>query len=664
MPTFLAEPARQNGLAFHPDEAREFVKVLAKRKERNRDCCRELFFGMFFDGTNNNAKRDRPLFAHSNVARLHDTFPQHMESDGFFPIYAPGVGTKFDDIGDSGEGDDLVWGETDRRRGLAFAEKGEARIVWALLQVLNRLNRYFAKADLLDFNQIKKLSNDLTEANTPLWAKVVSPAASAVAQWTMKRKLIDARRNEVLGELCRQLEQKIAAARKARPNPKVLGIRLSVFGFSRGATKARVFSNWFLDMCEAASGSHTLGGLPVDFDFVGIFDTVASVGLANSSLVADGHMEWADAERNLRIPSAVKRCLHLVSAHEVRRSFPLDSISVGQSLSAHFKEVVYPGVHSDVGGGYAPTEQGRGTDKNGHDMLSRVALAQMYREARLANVPLDVSGSGISSVAKEALTVAPATIEAFNGYVAACKVKSGRLSQIMDEQTRLYVRWRRLRLGNMASLPSVQRSKPQDRTDILEANKELAEEARLLGAPVIAANLSVFDTPVVTLIKLGRRAKDSYDKRGIDGAHHEEFKRLKPDWDAPGHLPDPVARLFDDWVHDSRAWFKPFGDDDHIWERKQLQRMERLERQKKMREKLEQANKATPGIQNTVFVPPLTDSEKRELETWQKTGQVPSQTSGREPFTMGAGYLRYRRIYYGSDANIVAMSTPNKQAVA
>lgn len=664
MPTLLADAARPNPLAFSQEEAREFVRVLANRKERNRDCCRELFLGVFFDGTNNNAKEDRPLFAHSNVARLHDIFPQNMEGDGFFPIYAPGVGTKFDDIGDSGEGDDLVWGETDRRRGLAFAEKGEARIVWALLQVLNRLHRYFAKTDLLDFNQIKKLSNDLTEANAPLWAKVISPAASAVAQWTMKRKLIDARRNEVLGDLCRQLGQKIAAARKARPNPKVLGIRLSVFGFSRGAAKARVFSNRFLDMCEAASGSHALGGLPVDFDFVGIFDTVASVGLANSSLVADGHMEWADAERNLRIPSAVKRCLHLVSAHEVRRSFPLDSISVGQSLSSHFKEIVYPGVHSDVGGGYEPTEQGRGTDKSGHDMLSRVALAQMYRDSRLANVPLDVNGSGVASAAKEALTVAPATIEVFNGYVAACKVKNGRLSQIMDEQTRLYIRWRRLRLNNMASLPSVQRCKPQDRTDILEANKEFAEEAKLLGAPVASAELSLFDPPVVTLIKLGRRAKDSYDKRGIDSAHYEEFKRLKPDWDAPGHLPDPVARLFDDWVHDSRAWFKPFGDDDHIWERQQRQRMTRLERQQKLREKLEQANKVTPGIRNTTFVPPLTDSEKQELEAWKKTGQLPTQPSGREPFTMGGGYLRYRRIYFGSDANIVAMSEPSKQAVA
>ncbi len=42
MPILLTEPARSAPLAFNQDEAREFVKVLANRKERNRDCCREL----------------------------------------------------------------------------------------------------------------------------------------------------------------------------------------------------------------------------------------------------------------------------------------------------------------------------------------------------------------------------------------------------------------------------------------------------------------------------------------------------------------------------------------------------------------------------------------------------------------------------------------------
>lgn len=664
MPAIIAAPARISPLSFDKEETREFIRVLALRQERNRDCCNEVFMSVYFDGTNNNRDRDRPKHAHSNVARLFDLFPQRKQTSGFFPIYAPGVGTRFDDIGDTGEGDDLVWGETDRRRGLAFAEKGEARIVWALLTVLNDLSLYLAKSELLDFEQIKKLANELTEANAPLWAQAISPAGGLAAQWLLKRRLIDGHRTKVLVDLCHQLEKKVAAVRKIRPKPKILGIRLSVSGFSRGATKARVFSNWFLEMCEAASGSHTLCGLPVDFDFLGIFDTVASVGLANSTLVADGHMEWADAEHNLRIPSAVKRCVHLVSAHEVRRSFPLDSVAVGGSLPANCKEVVYPGVHSDVGGGYAPKEQGRGTDPEGHDMLSRVALAQMYREVRLANVPLDVDGPGVTGIAKQALTVAPATIEAFNAYLAACKVKQGRLSEIMDEQTRLYVRWRRLRLESMATLPSVQRCTPQDRTDLLEANRELAEEAKLLSEPLSKTDLRFNVLPQITLVKFGRRIKEVVEKRGVDQHHYEEFLRLKVDWSSPGQVPAAVSRLFDDWVHDSRAWFKPFGDDDHIWDRKEKKRMEALERRQKDREKLKETAKVSPGIDNNSMLPPLTEKEQRELDTWKKTGQLPTQPTGREPFTMGGGYLRYRRIYYGSDANIVAMAAPGSQQAA
>lgn len=673
MTAYLADSVRPSPLAFDREETRQFIQVLADRMERNCDCCKELFVGVFFDGTNNNRDRDRHKDCHSNIARLFDAFPQDKEAEGIFSIYAPGVGTKFDDVGDTGSGDNLVWGETDRRRGLAFAERGEARIVWALLNVLNNLHIFFTGGELCSAEKTKKLSNDLTEANVPLWAKLVNPTAAAAAQWIHKRRLIDARRNEVLGGLCRELEKKIKAAQRNKPKPKILGIRLSVFGFSRGAAQARVFSNWFVDMCHAASGSSTLAGLPVDFDFLGIFDTVASVGLANSTLVADGHMEWADAETNLRIPSEVKRCVHLVSAHEVRRSFPLDSIGVGQSMSKGCTEIVYPGVHSDVGGGYRPCEQGRGIDAKGDDMLSRVALAQMYREARLANVPLDVNAKGVTKSAKAAMAVADRTREAFNAYLAECKLKSGRLSDILDEQTRLYVRWRRLRLESMTSVSSVQRATPQDRTDLLEANRELAEEVRLLETPLTPADLRFSDIPVVTLIKFGRRALDHAEKRGIDGRHYEEWLRLKADWKTPGHLPAAVSALFEDWVHDSRAWFKPFGDDDHIWEKKQLDRMKRLERQETAMRKFNPEISGTAPWEKNLrsvntrgsghFALQLTDLEKSDLAEWKRSGRLPTQPSGREPYSMGGGYLRYRRVYFGSDANIVAMQAPIGRSV-
>ena len=66
----------------------------------------------------------------------------------------------------------------------------------------------------------------------------------------------------------------------------------------------------------------------------------------------------------------------------------MDSISVGGGLQPNWWEIVIPGVHSDLGCGYAPGEQGKGRMKDGTDMIARIPLAIMYKMARLAGVPL------------------------------------------------------------------------------------------------------------------------------------------------------------------------------------------------------------------------------------------------------------------------------------
>ena len=45
-------------------------------------CDANLFFGFFFDGTNNNMKRDVPFHSHSNVARLYRAFPGGKDTHG------------------------------------------------------------------------------------------------------------------------------------------------------------------------------------------------------------------------------------------------------------------------------------------------------------------------------------------------------------------------------------------------------------------------------------------------------------------------------------------------------------------------------------------------------------------------------------------------------
>ena len=53
-------------------------------------------------------------------------------------------------------------------------------------------------------------------------------------------------------------------------------------------------------------------------------------------------------------------------------AFPSIQFQSGEIFREAVREVVVPGVHSDVGCGYSPVEQGKGIDKNGDDVLSRI----------------------------------------------------------------------------------------------------------------------------------------------------------------------------------------------------------------------------------------------------------------------------------------------------
>ncbi|RYG08196.1 MAG: hypothetical protein EON92_17060, partial [Burkholderiales bacterium] len=128
-------------------------------------------------------------------------------------------------------------------------------------------------------------------------------------------------------------------------------------------------------------------GLPVRIGFLGLFECVASVGLADSARraaglpMADGHFAWA-AEVRKTLPPEVRRVVHMLAAHEQRLNFPLTRI---QADCPH-TEIVYPGMHSDVGGGYGLGTQGRSPSDG--ELLSQAALLHMHKAARIAGVPL------------------------------------------------------------------------------------------------------------------------------------------------------------------------------------------------------------------------------------------------------------------------------------
>ena len=353
-------------------------------------CSKSVHLSLFFDGTNNNREADsREPRSTSNIARLYHASIDHTGPSNragttptHFRYYCPGVGTVFPDIAEY----------TPNNLGLIGARMGEARINWGLTRLIDALRRL--GNEYVDDNE----TLDLIDRMGTLW-----PLNNGKCN-----------REDALRPLIDQLQAQLGERRSAQKKPQILALRLYVYGFSRGAAQARTFCNWLLELTRTSSPDgetvYRFAGLPISIEFLGLFDTVAAVGLADSVPFAAGHMGWADDSMRLpdedtRLPEDrkfLRRCVHLVSAHEQRASFPLDSIrrcdrNADGSLARHSRyrlatlEYVYPGMHSDVGGGYPAGDQGKAIEAP--LLLSQIALHHMYRDAFAAGAPLRVPAS-------------------------------------------------------------------------------------------------------------------------------------------------------------------------------------------------------------------------------------------------------------------------------
>lgn len=155
----------------------------------------------------------------------------------------------------------------------------------------------------------------------------------------------------------------ISEISKERDSNKTVRIHFDVFGFSRGAACARLFSfiagrgeKDFLG-CEEKFANfqaseyfvndrylHFLDKLNVtsEVSFLGIFDTVSSIGITYDNNVADFGMFSPDE-------AWVKETFHICAMDEFRSHFALTDINTNKKGNI---EIYIPGCHSDIGGGY------------------------------------------------------------------------------------------------------------------------------------------------------------------------------------------------------------------------------------------------------------------------------------------------------------------------
>lgn len=438
---------------------------LASARSCNRDtsvekpsaqqgCSDIVNISVFFDGTGNNKEVDEPLSRWSNPARLWKSAQFLVDEDlPNYTIYVAGVGTPFNGTATDWIDEELIKFEDGTTGG--FAGGGGAR----------RTN--YGQSNVND-----QLRAALTKSAKKLDISI--------------RPYIETGKPANLTGLARALEA----------HGLITVINLSIFGFSRGAALARAFSNDMLKDCVLGKdGVRRYHGARIRFHFMGLFDTVASFGLITFNIDSPFN------ERNLVVPEVVERCVHYIAAHELRFSFPVDLIRKDGKLKPGWIETAYPGVHSDVGGGYEPTVQNIGNN------YARIPMRDMMREAARHGVRLldyDEMSKIDKILFRSRFEIHPTVESTYKRYVAAMGTTSTVEQAIVAHMKALYAAWGTMTRRRMKTPDLIEAESRKDRAKGF-GHPGIAGEAALLfyrakqpspGEVFSAANLAAINLHV------------------------------------------------------------------------------------------------------------------------------------------------------------------------
>jgi hypothetical protein len=468
-------------------QAASAAHALGAQASTPADCLQKLWFSFFFDGTGNNMYADEGTLKHSNVAKLYRVHKPDSRVNGIYRLYIPGVGTYFKDVHDDG-------GSTP---GLVAGSMGDARINWALRQF-----------DLL-------------------------------MVWHRQRAI--------------------------SPKNRIIEVNIAVYGFSRGAALARAFSNDFLSgrgtVDKAGKWTLNNSSARLRIRFLGLFDTVASSGvpmsgnntsiqgtlkgveraiqdrLTDSDYAAtlpsalafdergrpgadpapgkyDGHKAYGGRQA---INTVVEDVRHFIAAHEIRNSFPVESVSLMEngkiSKPAHFHEYVFPGAHSDVGGSYRPGEGGRSDDPS--DKLGLITLHQMYQYSMSQQVPL-LPVTAWSQLQKIDFKISPDILRIYNHYQKKVAAASN-VGALLNSHMALYFAWR---------FQNIQKKMRGDRAEadrILKTSRSFEAERAALDQEI--KTLAEKDQAAYLALENAKAWRDEYQQSHYADAD-KELKRL------------------------------------------------------------------------------------------------------------------------------------------
>lgn len=292
---------------------------------------------------------------------------------------------------------------------------------------------------------------------------------------------------------------------------------IDMIGFSRGAATALDFCHMVQDQGIRRPNSDDVVEPNPKIRFLGLWDIVASFGLAslgNAALNFGHHLELPKTN--------IDYCFHAMALDERRPSF----------LPIRLRgacEVWFRGVHSDIGGG------------NGNTDLSDIALKWMMSKATAAGLPMDDAAlpSWPSPVTTEpkpdrklpiAVRIVGAvdrrhySVPAMGGWTnppSTCPIETDADERSADKVGGIGV----------VSLPLEQRRKIAALLETAQATAD-AKEITLEGATrdhlayLFQSRLLLITDDEV--LKTARQAAATVVERAISNARHQQFPTLEP----------------------------------------------------------------------------------------------------------------------------------------
>ena len=201
---------------------------------------------------------------------------------------------------------------------------------------------------------------------------------------------------------------------------------IDVVGYSRGATIARLFVHEIEKLYDQIQrGDGTPLTEPPSVRFLGLFDTVASFGIA-----------WSDDDDFRKdIPEFVEYTFHAMALDETRETFGIERCLGNR---AKITEVWFRGSHGDIGGNGAYYDQKN--EEHPNRKRSFIALNWMLAKARACGLPVGDSTSLPDSVAEDTeadVTTRQSKLNIGNVGTLSRRIHVGDLAHHSIERTEL-----------------------------------------------------------------------------------------------------------------------------------------------------------------------------------------------------------------------------------